>query len=76
MLKWIQEALSNIVDFFTSVVDFVLDFISDLVYAIKLIGETVLNLPDFFGWLPGSIVTLLISLFAIVVIYKIIGREG
>lgn len=59
-----------------SVFDFVISFFGDLIYVIKLLGKIVLSLPSYFSWLPGSYSSLLLTLFAIVVIYKILGREG
>lgn len=75
MLKDLAETLKSIGEFFAKIVDFIVDFIGDLVYTVQLIGETVLTLPDYFIWLPSSIVSLIIALFAIVVIYKILGRQ-
>lgn len=75
--------MDAIVSFFTgignaivSAFDFVISFFSDLVYVIQLLGKVVLSIPGYFSWLPGSVSTLLVTLFAIVVIYKILGREG
>lgn len=75
--------MDAVVSFFTglgnaivSVFDFVISFFSDLIYVIQLLGKVVLSIPGYFSWLPGSISALLVTLFAIVVIYKILGREG
>lgn len=59
-----------------SVFDFVISFFSDLIYVIQLLGKVVLSIPGYFSWLPSGISSLLVTLFAIVVIYKILGREG
>lgn len=63
-------------NFLVSVIDFVISFFSDLIYVIQLLGKVVFSLPSYFSWLPSGVSALLITLFAIVVIYKIIGREG
>ena len=76
MLKTIAEVLMAIVDFIISLVDFVISFIADIVYIIGLTGETVAKIPDYFSWLPSEAVTLIVSIFAVVVIYKVLGREG
>lgn len=75
--------MDAIVSFFTglgdaivSAFDFVISFFADIVYVIQLLGKVVLSIPSYFSWLPGSVSALLITLFAIVVIYKILGREG
>ena len=75
--------MDAIVSFFTgignaivSAFDFIVSFFSDLIYVIQLLGKVVLSIPSYFAWLPSSISALLVTLFAIVVIYKILGREG
>lgn len=59
-----------------AVFDFVVSFFSDLVYLIQLLGSALANMPGFLNWLPPEMVTLLLVLVSIVVIYKILGREG
>lgn len=75
--------MGAIVDFFTgladiivSLVEFVFQTISDLVYMIGLLGSMIANLPAYFGWIPSAIVSSIMVIFSIVVIYKILGREG
>ena len=75
MLGNILDGIKSIANFFITVGNFIVDFISDLVYSIGLIGKTVLELPSYFAWLPGSIVALLTTIFTIVVIYKVLGRD-
>ena len=60
----------------TSAIDFVVSLISDIVYMIQLTGKFLAQLPGYFSWMPPEISALLLVLFAIVVIYKILGREG
>lgn len=59
-----------------SVFDFVISFFQDLIYVIQLLGKFLGQLPQYLSWMPSSVSGLLITLFAIVVIYKILGREG
>lgn len=68
--------MKSIVDAITTAINFVVDFISDIVYIIELVGKTVLEIPSYFGWLPTAAVGILVTIFGIVVIYKITGREG
>lgn len=60
----------------TSLIDFVVGIIEDLVYVVKLTGNFLIHIPVYFGWLPSAFVTLIVTIFGIVVIYKILGREG
>lgn len=78
-----MAALQSIVDFFAglgemlmSVVDFVVSFFADIVYIVKLTGEFVLQIPVYLGWLPGPVLTIIVVAFGVVVIYKVMGREG
>ena len=75
MLGNILDGIKSIANFFITVGQFIVDFISDLVYAIGLIGKTVLEIPSYLGWLPSSLMAMLTTIFSIVVIYKILGRD-
>lgn len=56
--------------------DFVISFFQDLIYMIQLLGKFFAQLPSYFSWLPAELLGSLLLLFSIVVIYKILGREG
>lgn len=60
----------------TSLIDFLISFVSDVVYICELCGQFVLNIPSYFSWLPAEAVAIIVTIFAVVVIYKIAGREG
>ena len=75
MLETIKNFFVNMGDIIMSLVDFVIGIVEDLVYVVKLCGQFVLKIPSFFSWLPSGVVTLIVSVFGIVVIYKILGRE-
>lgn len=59
-----------------SLADFAYTFIYDLVYVIKLTARSLAAIPALFYILPGACVTLLVGIFSVVVIYKVLGREG
>lgn len=59
-----------------AVVTFVIDFFKDIAYLVKLTGEFVLKVPTYLSWLPAEVLALIISIFTIVVLYKVLGREG
>lgn len=75
-MKDIIEFFTGIADAITSLIDFLISFVQDIVYIVKLTGEFVLQIPSYFAWLPSEAVALLVTIFAIVVVYKIAGREG
>lgn len=70
------DVLKYIGNLLVSVVDFVIGLFEDLVYMIQLLGKFLIELPFYFSWLPEKLVAMLILIFGIVVVYKILGREG
>jgi phage-related protein len=76
MFEWIAEILQNIGNFFSTVWDFIINFFTEIVYIIKLLASVVANIPSYFTWLPGSVIALIGLAVALVVIYKVVGREG
>lgn len=70
------DMLKGFIDGVLAVVDFIISTIQDILYVIQLTGEAVLHLPDYFSWLPAPFVAVLVTIFSVVVIYKILGREG
>lgn len=75
-MQGILNFFQGIGDAIVAVIDFVISFFGDIVYLIQLLGKAVVSLPSFIDWLPAEMVTLLIVLISVVVIYKILGREG
>lgn len=75
MLESILSVLGSIGNFFASIVDWVADFIEDLVQMAKYLGQAVVEFPSYFDWLPSSVLAILITLIGIVVIYKFLGRD-
>lgn len=67
------EAIGNAI---SSIIDFVISFFEDLAYIVKLTAEYVTKIPDFFSWLPAEVLAIVIAAFSIIVIYKVMGREG
>lgn len=75
----LKELIDIVKSFFTTIgklIDFIFGMIEDLIYVIKLLGEVTVELPNFFSWLPPEILAIILSIVAIIVIYKVIGREG
>ena len=75
-MQAITNILSNITDWIVMVFDFIFGFFEDIVYIIKITGVFLLKIPDYFAWLPSQCVSLVVVIFSIVVVYKILGREG
>lgn len=74
-MQSIIDFISSIGQFLINCVDFVISFFGDLIYIIQLTGKFLVQLPSFLSWLPAPVVGVLLTTFAIVVIYKITGRD-
>ena len=75
--------MSAIIDFFSSIADgisaafdFLIGIIQDLVYIVKLTAKFLVSIPSYFSWLPSEVFGILAIILSVVVIYKILGREG
>lgn len=65
-----------IADGVTAALEFLLTLIADIAYMTELLAKFVSELPQYLSFLPAPILAMVTTLFAIVVIYKILGREG
>lgn len=75
--------MGGIIEFFQAIADGVVaavqylgDLLSDIAYMITLVTTFIAKIPAYFSWLPSAVSALIISAFSIVIIYKILGREG
>lgn len=75
-MQAIFDLFTGFIDLVTFIVEYVIGMIEDIVYMVQLLGDIVLELPNYLGWLPTVVVTNFMLIISIVVIYKIIGREG
>ena len=66
----------GIADAIAGAIDFLIGFIEDIVYIVKITGEFVLEIPNYLSWLPAPVLTTVVVVFGVVVIYKVMGREG
>lgn len=75
-MKAIIDTLNGFFGLVESIINFVINTILDIFYMVQLLSNVVTNLGSYFGWLPSAIVSSLLVIISIVVVYKIIGREG
>ena len=75
--------MSQIVNFFKQLIDltigltkFLINLVMDLVTVIQLLLESITKLPTILGFLPSTALALVMACFSIVIIYKVLGREG
>lgn len=76
MFSNIKDYIISIGELISSAFDFVIGFFEDIVYVVQLTGKFVLQIPSYFAWLPAPVLTLVVAIFSVVVIYKVLGREG
>lgn len=75
-MKAIADFLQAIGNAIVAAIDFVIGFFQDIVYIIQLTGKVLVQIPSYFSWLPAELLAIILTIFAVVVIYKILGREG
>lgn len=75
-MEEIFELLSTLVTTIFNLIDFVLSLLEDLIYIVALLAEFAGKIPYYLSWLPSGVVAIIVAVFAIVVIYKVLGREG
>lgn len=76
--------MQPLIDLFISIGDAIkagLDFlggiIEDLITTAEMLAQGISVLPEWLGYFfPADIVVPLIAIFVVVIIYKILGREG
>ena len=67
------EGIGNVI---TSLFGFVVSFFSDLGWIINTLSWAVGIIPNLLGWIPAPILSLITLTLSVVMIYKIMGREG
>lgn len=75
-MQAVTDFLQAIGNAFMGMIDFVISFFSDIVYMVQMLGELAAAIPTYFSWLPGSVLSGLLLVFTLVILYKILGREG
>lgn len=75
--------MDAIIKFFTGLgelligaVDFLIGLIGDILYIVQLTAKAVMAIPAYLAIFPPPVIALLMTIFSVVVIYKILGREG
>lgn len=76
MLDAIFKALQDIAQFFSSAWEFLKNTWEEIVWLTSMLKDFLAGLPQYINFLPASIVSLIVLGFGVVVLYKIMGREG
>lgn len=76
MLQDIFDAIKNLVSFVLGIGDFILDTIRDLTYMVGVLQTVSGGITEYLSWLPPGFLLIIGVVISLVVIYKIVGREG
>lgn len=75
-MQAIVNFFEGIGDVILAVVEFVVSFFSDIVWIIDTLLWAIGQIPSFLGWIPAQLQAVILVAFSVVIIYKIMGREG
>lgn len=56
-------------------IEFLGTLIEDTAYIASLCAQFVSQIPEYLSFMPPVVLTIIVSMFAVVVVYKILGRE-
>lgn len=66
----------GIADAVESAFDWFFGFLEDTVYFLGLLDDAVASIPGYFSWLPSEALVSLGVLLGIIIVCRILGREG
>lgn len=75
-MQAILDFFAGFADVISGIVDFVVSLVKDILYLIEITAKFVAQIPVYFSWLPSELLTTIILIFTVVVLYKVLGREG
>lgn len=70
------EIIHAMTDFMNLMMIYLGQVVRDTIFVLELLGSFFTHIPSYFSWLPGSLVSVLVTLISIVIVYKVLGREG
>lgn len=76
MLSTIKDVILGIYHAIISIFDFLGSAIRELATIARLCAQSVAAIPSYLGFLPASVIAIVLVLVSIAVLYKITGREG
>lgn len=75
MLNTIKDFIVGIGDMINTAWQFLIGIFEDIAYLIKLLYEFLADIPSYFSWLPAPVVALIVTIFGVVVVLRVIGRD-
>mgnify|MGYP003308653132 CR=1 FL=1 len=75
-MQVIIDFICGMAEAIITVFSYLLETVVGLANVIKMLLYFVPKIPRYFRWMPAECLSLVTAIFGVVVIYKIIGREG
>lgn len=72
----IIKFFTGIGDAITSIIDFIISFFSDFLTLLQILAKVPQYVSDSLRWMPPQFLTMIGLLISLVILYKILGREG
>lgn len=76
MLGMIYHTIEQLWTALVSFIEYATETFSSLGYLISMLNTFVENMPQYLDWLPLPALQLICIGFVVVILYKILGREG
>ena len=70
------EIIHSVLDFLGLFWTYIFEIGREMLFVVELLGSFFTHIPSYFSWLPESLISVLVTLISIVVVYKVLGREG
>lgn len=71
----IIEAIKSFITFITNIVTFAIELLKDLVYYVQVLLGVTTSIPRWLSFLPAVMLPPMVACLALVIIYKVIGRD-
>lgn len=75
-MQAILDSIASIGNAITTAFQWLLHLIQEVVEITSLVGKFVLSIPGYFSFLPAPAIAIIVSIFGVVALYKLMGREG
>lgn len=74
MLEAIKEGILSIVDFFTSIGDFITSIVENTIMFVDSYSTVMSKLPEWIDYLPAFLIVAVLPLFTVQIVLRLIGR--
>lgn len=71
----ILDFIKGIADGVLAGIEFLRSLVEDIFYLAQSMANIVSQLPDYFSFFPPQVLAMILSIFVVVVIFRVIGRD-